>query len=350
MVDSAEFIDAFEIPSNTEFDGTVVGGISAITFDSKRSVYYLLSDAVDTIRFYTAIIDLSVVGETSEPDDVVTITAVTFMTRSDGSDFASGDVDPEGFAYNAKFDTLVMASERNPEGIFEFFIDGKMKRYYNIPDYYLATDSGSFGTRDNLGLEGLSLTPSCRRAWAANENALIQDGPVSSTTSTSPTRIVEFNTRTGMPAGTEYIYITDENPVTPIPEDAFQVNGITEIVALNNKGTNFLVLERGFGVGFTDSRGYDIRVYEAAVTDSTMNVAGVDIGSMLGESKAVSKNLLFEAFLFYPNDLPVDNVEGLSLVYDDYGKSATLIIVADDNFSAFGPQGNQFAFLKLYFA
>src|SRR5215217_1378885 len=44
------------VPTGTMFDGTTVGGLSSITYDKKRRVYYAISDdqgQLQPARFYT---------------------------------------------------------------------------------------------------------------------------------------------------------------------------------------------------------------------------------------------------------------------------------------------------------
>lgn len=124
-----QFVDLagqFKIPSGTNFRNTTVGALSAITYDHDHDVYYLLCDnrADGQHRFYTVNID--VVAHT------VSITNVTFLTRSSGAPFAGRDLDPEGVAYSDEA-TLFVSSEREPPALIEFGLGGQLIRYLNIP-------------------------------------------------------------------------------------------------------------------------------------------------------------------------------------------------------------------------
>ena len=47
------------VPSGTTFEGTTVGGLSSITYDAKRRVYYAISDdQAQPVRFYTVALDI----------------------------------------------------------------------------------------------------------------------------------------------------------------------------------------------------------------------------------------------------------------------------------------------------
>lgn len=212
-------------------------------------------------------------------------------------------------------------------------------------DYYMPNSDGTFGTRSNLGFEGLSLSPNGRHLWAANEGALAQDGPRSSLNGTSPCRFISFNVRTGQPVD-ELIYVSDKIVRPPMPATGFADNGVTEIIVLNDKSrggsVHFLVLERSFSIGTTlPDRGYSVRMYEAS-TQNARQFAGDDTARN-PEYKSMHKRLLgtVEGFGVYP-----DNLEGLQLVKTGCGK-ATLIVMSDDNFSAFGPQSSQFLFFDI---
>jgi len=57
-----EFLGQAIVPSGTMFAGTTVGGLSSITYDSARGVFYSLSDdqsVLQPARFYTLTVDVS---------------------------------------------------------------------------------------------------------------------------------------------------------------------------------------------------------------------------------------------------------------------------------------------------
>lgn len=123
---SINLLSEFNIESNVVFQNTTVGGLSAITYDNKRDVYYLLSDdrVTGLHRFYTAKIDLM--------NYTVSIIDVTFLKRTKDVPFVGNDLDPEGIVYTTS-DTLVISSEREPPAILEFNLHGSLIRYFNVP-------------------------------------------------------------------------------------------------------------------------------------------------------------------------------------------------------------------------
>ena len=57
-----QFLGQAIVPTGTTFAGTTVGGLSSITYDAGRGVFYSLSDdqsQLNPARFYTLRIDLS---------------------------------------------------------------------------------------------------------------------------------------------------------------------------------------------------------------------------------------------------------------------------------------------------
>lgn len=337
-ISQASLVGTFDIVSGTKFMNTTFGGISALTYNQKRDEYYLLSDdgTDGLVRFYTAKINIS--------RYVVRIIKVTVLTRSTGERFVRADIDPEGIEFSKK-GTIFVSSEKSPPAVLEFGLDGKLIRYLNVPDYHFPNPGGTFGVRRNLAFEGLSLSPDKNTLWAANEGALAQDGPEASLTEKSPARMVGFDANSGIPK-IERVYFTEKVAREPVPSDGFADNGLTAIVALDNKGGRFLALERSYSDGTkAPDRGYRCRLYEVHARGSK-NVLNMPRLDKFTESMAVRKHLVVDLADF---GVVQDNLEGMVLVISGRKgrRTATLVIVADDNFSRFGAQSNQFLFVRL---
>ena len=59
---SYELIGTVSFPTGNQFEDTEIGGLSSITYDRARDVYYAISDdqgTIDPVRYYTLDIDLS---------------------------------------------------------------------------------------------------------------------------------------------------------------------------------------------------------------------------------------------------------------------------------------------------
>ena len=81
------FLGQAIFPTATTFQGTTVGGLSSITYDKKRGVFYSLSDdqgQLQPARFYTLKVNLSD-GHLDNGD--VEFTGVTTLLAPDGNPY-----------------------------------------------------------------------------------------------------------------------------------------------------------------------------------------------------------------------------------------------------------------------
>ena len=105
VVVDVEFLGEVVVPTGTDFGNTEIGGLSSITFDTARDVYYVLSDdqgnrpTGDPVRYYTVAIDLS--DGTLDDGDVEFID-VTELFEIETTPFPPGGLDPEGFTLGRK--------------------------------------------------------------------------------------------------------------------------------------------------------------------------------------------------------------------------------------------------------
>src|SRR3954462_8330389 len=86
------------VPTGTVFRATTVGGLSSITYDDRRGVFYALSDDASVFqpaRFYTLALDLRD-GRLADGD--VHFTGVTTLLAPDGRPYPTNSLDPEGLA------------------------------------------------------------------------------------------------------------------------------------------------------------------------------------------------------------------------------------------------------------
>ena len=95
---SCEFLGQAIVPTGTTFEGTTVGGLSSITYDSRRGVFYAVSDdpsQFQPVRFYTVGLD---VRDGRLADGDVRFKDVTTLLAPDGQPYAPFSLDPEGLA------------------------------------------------------------------------------------------------------------------------------------------------------------------------------------------------------------------------------------------------------------
>ncbi len=289
-------------------------------------------------RYYTVAIDLE---DGSLEDGDVTFTDVTPLVDADGTPFPPGELDPEGIALNSQ-GTLFISSEGDARNLVdpfvnEFSLTGQEITELPVPEKFLPTADESSGIRNNQAFESLAITPDQRTLYTATENALIQDGPRSSLTETSPIRILSYDLTTGEPAE-EFLYISDTIPVPPDPADSFADNGLVELIALDNAGT-LLALERSFANG----KGNNLRLYEVDLEGAT-NISNLDSIAEDDLVRAADKRLLLD---FSDLGIQLDNSEALALGPQLEDGRQSLFVVSDNNFNRGGgftddPQITQF--------
>jgi 3-phytase len=339
---SYELIGTVNIPTGTQFEGTEIGGLSSITYDSKRGTYYAISDdqgTIDPVRYYTLDIDVS--DGQLDPGDVRFL-AVTTMLDASGAPYTPTSLDPEGLALTHEgslyFSSEGFAARTPPVNPFidRMNLNGRHNRSLVIPEKFLPR--GTQGVRSNLGFESLNVTPDQKTLVTASEAALVQDGPAANLGQSSLARILEYRLSSGQP-GSEYVYVVNPVAEIPVPADQFRVNGLVELLPLDNLGT-MLALERSFSVG-AEGGGNTIWLYEIETQGAT-DVSGKF--SLLNEVfTPVTKRLILNV----ETDLGIepDNIEGMAFGPALPDGSLPLILVSDNNFAV--TQTTQFIVLAV---
>ena len=233
------------------FDGTVVGGLSSITYDTERDLYYAISDdqgSLGPVRFYT--LDIDVADGSLDPGDV-TVVDVTALEPPAGESYAPGTVDPEGLTLTAD-DTVVVTSEGVRRCRSEP-LDPGVRAGWQLrtrPHRAGAIPGGSRLRRTpeprlRGGRSRRRPLPVHRQrgrpyAGRASGNA---DERLSSPALAVPPRFG---------AGRPHVRLSGRpRRGQPVPPSAFSVNGLVELLPLNNQF--LLAMERSFSVGVGNS-------------------------------------------------------------------------------------------------
>jgi hypothetical protein len=322
-----ELIGTFNFPTGYMFDGTNVGGLSSLTYDESRRVFYALSDdqgTINPVRYYTLEIDLA--DGQLDPGDI-TFLAVTTLLDESGQPYAPGSLDPEGFVL-ARPGFLFMSSEGFPNRtppvnpfINRYNLPGKQTKAAPVPEKFLPDPAGTQGVRLNLGFESLNVTPNRRFLYTASEGALVQDGPAANLGVPSNARILQYDLSQERPLS-EYVYVVNPIPDVPVPPTAFRVNGLVELLPLDNVGT-MLALERAFSVGV----GNTVHLYQIQTQEAT-DVS--DDFALPASFAPVEKQFLLDV----QTDLGIvpDNLEGMAFGPPLPDGRLPLVLVSDNNF------------------
>ena len=339
---SYELIGTVNIPTGTQFAETEIGGLSSITYDPARNAYYAISDdqgTIDPVRYYMLSIDVS--DGQLHPGDINFLNVTTILDES-GAPYAPTSLDPEGLVLTHEgspyFSSEGFAARTPPVNPFinRINLNGKHNRSLIVPNKFLPASTQ--GVRNNLGFESLNVTPDQKTLVTASEGALVQDGPAANLGQSSFARILEYRLSSGKP-GNEYVYVVNPVAEIPVPPDQFRVNGLVELLPLDNLGS-MLALERSFSVG-AEGAGNTIWLYEIQTQGAT-DVSGKF--SLLNESfTPVTKRLILNV----EADLGIepDNIEGMAFGPVLPDGRVPLILVSDNNFAA--SQTTQFIVLAV---
>ncbi|MEG4305949.1 esterase-like activity of phytase family protein [Microcoleus sp. D3_18a_C4] len=325
-VTKIDFIGRAIFPTGSPFQGTEIGGLSGITYDAEKQVYYAISDDRSSkapARFYTLKINLPS-GKLEK--EQIAFTGVTNLLDENGKSFPELSLDPEGIAFTGN--SVFVSSEGDVERqinpfIKEFSLDGKLLKTLAIPELFLADDKGSKGIRNNLAFESLTLTPDRKYLFTATENALVQDGAVASLETGSPCRILRYDAVSGNPEAS-FLYITEPLPAGANPVGKLTSNGLVDLLAIDDN--RLLSLERAFSL----ETGTTIRIFEISLEKSDRIEALESLKSRLSEVSPAQKRLLLDLETL---KIPLDNIEGLTFGPVLADASRGLILVSDNNFS-----------------
>ena len=312
-----DFLGVSDALNKETYEGTKVGGLSALAYAGRRDAYYSLVDngptAASEARFYT--LRIPVMGSLGAPE----VLDVTTLKDAAGQPLTASNFDGEGLAPTRRGD-LFVSSETEPS-IRRFDRDGDFLEELPVPEKFRVAPEGQ--ARRNETFESLALAPNGRSLFTAVEGPLASDGI--SAEGENRIRILRYEDRGkgGFEPAEEFFYLTESG------------QGVVEIVALSED--ELLVLERGFqsGVGNT-VRVFRISLGEAEDVSGEPSLAEPDL-------EPLEKELLVDLAACppggattpgtQPNPL-LDNYEGLTLGPRLPGGRRSLLLQSDDNFSA----------------
>jgi hypothetical protein len=334
-----ELLDVFTLPPQT-FAETPVGGLSALTYDPQRNVFYALSDdrgGLAPPRFYTLNIAIAPAPDQDVEIRSVDITSVTFLKDANGELYPANQLDPEGLVLSPR-QTLFISSEgvaanASPPTLQEYDLaSGTLLTEFRVPDRFLpspAPDDESLprGVRDNLGFESLTLNPTAStgafepfRLFLATESALAQD----------------FDENPENPLTNRFLhYLIGPDQSTLIAEHAYSLsleplgavsNGLSEILSID-QGGHFLALERVFGI-----RGFEVKLFQLATGGAT-DISTLPQLSTLEGIRPIQKQLVLDLSTLAVPVEALDNLEGMTLGPPLPDGSRSLWLISDDNFS-----------------
>lgn len=339
---SLRWIGSFTLPTGTLFEGSEFGGISGLD-RAPDGTYWALSDDRETPRLYALRIELDQRGL-----HAAHIRQMVKLLGTDGQPLAVRTADPEAIRLTAA-GQLLIASEgqwsadparRHPPFVREFHTDGRWVRSFALPQAFDYADNRTTGARNNKVFESLAITPS-GAVFVANEQALIDDGPVSTPEASSWLRVIKLDPVSGTPVS-QHAYALPPIPLRHPPGEGRAYlsradNGLTELLALNED--SFIALERAY----VPSEGVTVRLVLTRIEAATTDVS--QIKSLPGAAfQPMSRELLL-ALPMPLNSLQIDNIEAIAWGPVLANGNRSLILASDNNFSRL--QTTQFVALEV---
>lgn len=336
-ISAVKFLHEYIMPLNPVFENSVVGGLSGIDYDAAQNQYYLISDdpsQFNPARIYTAQIDLK-----ADKIDTIRITGVTYLLQENGKQYPKYGTDktvkPDGESvrYNPNTKQLIWSSEG--ERLFKngdttivqpslTFIStaGKFLDTIPLPKGFHFTKTEN-GPRKNALFEGLTYADNYKTLYASLEEPLYQDGPQSSFGyGKALTRILKFDATTKENVA-QYAYNLGALPVKPTVDNDWNVNGISEILAVNKH--TLLVMERAWAKGHDDHTFLKLYLVDLSGAENEINNASF----VKNPPKPLTKKLLFD---FDTLNMHIDNFEGVTIGPKLANGHQSLIFCVDNNF------------------
>lgn len=337
---SLKLIGEYDVPYNQPFNGTTIGGLSGIDYDSRSGIYHMICDdrsAINPVRYYSAKVFF-----TEKKIDSVVFVKVTTLLQPDGTAYPNSKQDPlhtpdpEALRYNPVTKQMIWTSEgerivRGKDTILEnpaitiISPDGKFIDSFPLPEN-LRMHATEKGPRQNGVLEGLSFANHYQTVYVNVEEPLYEDGPRAETTNNNPwIRIYRFDIATRKNTA-QYAYKLDPIAYPAIPADAFKINGIPDILSVGDD--KLIVLERSFSTGRLPCT---IKIFMADMKGAS-DIKNNSSLIRTPAAKPVKKKLLLnmDSLGRY-----VDNVEGVTFGPVLPNGHRTLVLVADNNFLSF---------------
>lgn len=313
---SASLATDYTLPQS-DFNGTTLGGFSALTYSSQANRIYALVDDKIQSRFYT--FSLNSAESPSKTLNVEAVTVLKDPLQVDPSN-PSATLDGEGLVLT-RHGTVFVASEGNqilkiPPRLSEFKVaDGAWQQNLPLPKQFWALnpddDTLALGVKPNQGFESLAINAEGDRLFTATAAPLQQDA------SKPFSRFLHY--WIGEP---EPILISEHlYPLDSDPKDG-TLHALTDLISIDNAG-HFLSLERSY----SPTTGYGATLYQLTTGVAT-DISGMRTlpSNLKGIVPIRKQPLLNLADL----KIPLQNLEGLSLGPQLSDGSRSLLLISDN--------------------
>jgi hypothetical protein len=344
---AVDYLGEYRLPQQ-EFEGTTVGGLSAIAYSPQTNQLYALSDDRGRFgppRFYNLALGLTVDGAETPAIEGITVESFTALSDPAGQPFGVGQLDPEGMVLSPRQTVLISSEGDANRGIDpligEFNLEtGQMTGGFRLPDRYLPDGEvlPQKGIQNNLSLEALAVS------LGQSSSALIE--PFRVFTATESALVQDYDDDPATPLNSRFLhYLIGESQSTLIAEHRYPLelepqgallNGLTELLTLD-QGGHFLALERAFGL-----RGFEVKLYQLASGGATDTSRIESLKGDVDSIQPIRKQLVLD---LTATGIAAENMEGMTLGPRLPDGSQSLLMVSDNNFES--AQDTQFLLFRL---
>lgn len=333
-----KFIGDVSFPTTTVFQGTPLGGISGIYFDSNNLKLWGISDDRSKFapaRAYSFKIDFSNNSFFIQPDSVVS------FKNNNQETLPINVPDFEGIVLDNN--KIIITSEGGvsanpliPPSITIFNLDGSLNSSIPLPEQFIPNNSLSKGIRDNLGPENLTITPDHQYLFTANEQALAQDGDITTVNNGSIVRLVRYlRINNKFIADKAYPYFISPIPNPTQLSSVDGDNGLVDLAAIDKN--NLYTLERSWNGNILKNT---IRIFKISINEDGKNadLNVINEEQLPDNIKPIKKELVLDLDEVIPlmsdSEKRLDNIEGICFGPKLSNGNQTLIVVSDNNFSS----------------
>ena len=342
------FLGSFEPPrEDWSFEGTGVGEISGLTLAADGTFYAIGDDRGANVTppgvLYSMQVEVDSTG--------IHAVDVTGVIRLDSASvaagiqpYSAGALDGEEVVWTA--DGFIVCSERDAAGapwIRRFTLAGELLAELPIPEKYLPAFDGDGqvrGVRGNLSFEAATITPDGSTLYVMNEQALVQDGDVSTADAGTRVRILEYDLAGTSPVVTgEYVYVTEPLFVEPA-EGASGDNGVPGMAYVGHitPEIDLIVMERSYVGGAGNHIGlFGVKlapyVYDRETVLATESLADPETPYTGFSVHKIPLLRLSDDPAQSDADFDPDNMEAIAVGPQLDNGNYTLILASDDNFN-----------------
>jgi len=342
------YLGSFEPPREEwAFEGINVGEISGLSLAADGTYYAIGDDRGENVIPPGVLYAMEIAVDSAgiHAVDVVGVIQLDSDAATAGvQPYAPDELDGEEVLWTET--GFIVCSERdaaNAPWIRQYTMDGELIGELPVPEKFIPAFDGDVqvrGVRENLSFEAATITPDGATLYVVNEQALVQDGEVSSADAGTLVRIVEYDLAGESPVIVgEYVYMTEPLFVRPA-EGKSGDNGVPGIAYVGHitPEIDLIVMERSYVSGAGNHIGLfgvklDPYVYDRESLLATEALAGPD-GPYKGLTVckipllALSDDPALADVEFDP-----DNMETIAVGPQLDNGNHTLILAADNNFN-----------------